>query len=221
MSFKTVVNNCERYSSCVKDNKISAVYNFNSIYHENNYKEYSFDPKVIIVGTFTPYDGRQNGFFYSSNNNHQMEFINKELGELKQKLVENPNNEQKIKNILNKLKSLKIMFLDTVYCNYDANQRSAKDDLIVFDTLDNKAFEPYIKKDIRFICNSHNAELAFLKICEKFNSYPKEIIYVPQINYRTTPDEKTRQWKYAIDLKSQKFDKYIIKGHEIKRVPKE
>ena len=219
MSFKTVVNKCENYSSCIKDNELPAVDNFNSIYHEDKYKEYIFDPKVIIVGTFTPYDGRQNGFFYSSNNNHQMKFIDEDLGKLKQGLVADHKNEQIIKKILDKLKNLKIMFLDTVYCNYDANQRSAKDDLIVFDTLDDVPFEPYIKNDIRFICNSHNAVSAFLKICEKFNSYPKEIIYVPQINYRTKDKEKKRQWKYAIDLKNQKFDVDRIKGYEIKRVP--
>lgn len=215
MTFKERLELCV-YSSSLKNDTYDNVYakNYNSVYSEN---DCIFEPKIIIVGTFTPIGGRANGFFYSSPKNKQMYFIDNELGKLKDELVNAcvSDKKEKVDAILKRLKKIEIMFLDTVYCNKSVNESRADDNYIDFDTLDDKSFARYLKKEVRFICNSRNAFYALEKICEKSRSYPKDIVYVPQINFHTSDTEKFRQWSYAINKNNNVFE-----GTVPKRVPR-
>ena len=86
-----------------KNNKAAPVHNFNR--NSKNKR-----PKIIIVGTLTPQDGRNHGFFYSSDKNHMFEYINNALGTN----LQQPNNQTDIDNIIAQLDKVGITFLDVV-----------------------------------------------------------------------------------------------------------
>ena len=191
---KSGFNNSQRSTT-------TAAHNFNDAYKNNNI---SINPKIIIVGTFTPKEGRNNGFFYSSNKNKMFEYINNARN-TNLKKPKGRNNKTIVQD-LSFLQQERIMFLDVVEYNYDSQNLSAKDDDICFDSLDYKAFKNYLNKDILFICNSHNAYKSFLKILDKYNiknAFKGQYVYVPQI-YRRSPICLQQQWKDALDLTTNK-----------------
>lgn len=189
----------------------TAANNFNNIYGKNRISKI---PEIIIVGTFTPKEGRDNGFFYSSKKNKMFDYINnaRNINLLKPK----GKNAKVIANNISLLQQENIMFLDVVEYNYDSQNSSAKDDDINFNSLDYNAFVNYLNKDILFICNSHNAYQSFEKIIEEYKRRKNtnvvcRYVYVPQISWRQKGQEMMNQWLKV--LKNPKKINIILKNN--------
>ena len=87
---------------CKNEIKYKWVSSFNS-HPKNNYLNENI--KYIIVGTLTPFDGRENGYFYASKNNSQIKMIDYAFNStnLKEKydlLAKNKKNEEIIDEII-------------------------------------------------------------------------------------------------------------------------
>ena len=128
---------------------------------------------TIIVGTLTPPNGMENGYYYSSNKNRIFSIIDKCLNtngkflSLKKQLLLNPKSKVQISQIENALFEYKLAFIDVINKAVRI-KNSPNDNDILFFSLDYFSFEkcaPYQK----FICTSQNAENCLLRITENKN----------------------------------------------------
>lgn len=210
MTFKTrckkFVNNTPQMvqRSCVlQDYELCSSFNFNTNIDEST--------KVVIVGTLTPYRGRQNGFFYSSPTNRMFEILDAYLSqinkpsnllELKKQLINNPKNCNIIDKLKAELSKNNIALLDVINSAV-ASKITASDDEIVYFDLDYDAFARLKDKNIVFVCNSRNAECA-LQIISKHNNQDMKIDFAPQI-WRKSKQAIQEKWnevlnKYLLDV---------------------
>lgn len=156
--------------------------------------------KVIIVGTLTPYKGRQSGYFYSAPSNPTYGILDSYFGcnvfsKLKGGLIEIPKDKTLIDNIKKELKNHHIAFLDVVKEAISPKTSPADDDIHSL-ILDYDSFKN-INKDIVFICNSRAAEYALCKI-QKNNKTTNKSLYAPQIA-RIKNEEKQERWNEVLD----------------------
>lgn len=174
--------------------------------------------KAIIVGTFTPISGRNNGYFYTSckekgkrgNGNQLYKIIDSHFGtcldELKEKLNLNKKDQVIINQIKNELKSINIAFLDVIDCAASRNL-NASDDEIEYFNLDYNSFNNLLNpignriteentlpklNDVVFICNSRNSQYALENYIYK--DINVNIEYAPQISYTLRLEEKQKIW---------------------------
>lgn len=157
------------------------------------------DTKLVIVGTYTPKKGRENGYFYTSSRvNYTYRIIddyfglNGELTSKKEYLSEHKKDAQTIIEIKNILTSLNIAFIDVIDFAISPDD-CANDDEIEYFCLDNKTFNVVNDKTI-FVCNSRNSEYAFKtmfpsKICE----------YATQKRQRKSYDWHYNNWEIVLD----------------------
>lgn len=187
---REILNNKENYFYAESMNK----------YHIN--KNLINHPKLLIVGTLTPPQGR--GYHYTSNRNKMYKYLDCGLGinrleTLKNRLQEYPianetndtssyrngmhiNDEalKIIKEIESTLEDNDVLLLDVVDKALREDADSSSDDSIIKCTLDYKSFEKINGADY-VIINSKNAYECFCKIMNKVgeNSFPN-IICLPQ-----------------------------------------
>lgn len=173
-------------------------------------------PKLLIVGTLTPPQGK--GYHYTSDRNKMYEYLDCGLGidcleSLKNKLQEYPiANEtsntgsyrngmhrvdealKKIKKIESTLEDKDVLLLDMVDEALRKNEYSSSDNDIIKCTLDYKSFEKINGADY-VIVNSKNAYECFCKIMNKVgeNNFPN-IICLPQ-NPRSFICDNRKEYK--------------------------
>lgn len=138
--------------------------------------------KIIIVGTFTPFEGRQRCMFYSSDANNLYEFIDDELPGLKELLDKEESGGPAEKRIIELLESKGIAFLDVIaYAAYDNEKKfdSAADSDIGCFCLDRDSFKHFLGKGIRFIANSRAAQTGFQRIVS-YLGFKDTCVYCPQ-----------------------------------------
>lgn len=155
--------------------------------------------KVIIIGTLTPYKGRQSGYFYSAPSNPTFGILDSYFGcntfsKLKSKLSKLKQNKTVIEDIKEALKKYHIAFLDVVK-EAISPISSPADNAIKELILDYDSFKN-INKDVVFICNSRAAEYALCKI-QKKNNTTNTILYAPQIA-RIKKGKKQSLWDKAL-----------------------
>lgn len=135
---------------------------------------------TIIVGTFTPFDARENRcMFYSSDANNMYEYIDDELPKLKKLLAAEETKANARERIINILESKGIAFLDVVGMVSDGENPCAADSSLGFFCLDKESFAPFLGKGIRFIVNSRTAETGFLRIARALG-IEETCTYCPQ-----------------------------------------
>lgn len=154
--------------------------------YNRNHSKIDNTIKAIIVGTYTPFKGRENGYFYSSPTNSMYEILdtyfgNSQFVKLKQELPKKPKDNAIINSIKDELYKNHIALLDVVDCAV-SSKVSASDDSISCFNLDYDSFKS-IPDDVVFICNSRNAESA-LKQIVKVNKLKNRIEYSPQILWK-------------------------------------
>ena len=154
----------------------------------NKKTTYSFrKTKYLIVGTLSPYEGRMNGYFYTSKNNEMFEYIDASCGsknslkELKDKLERHPKDWNTIKKIKKTLKKRKIAFLDVIK-KAIASKTSARDDDICEYVLDYGSFRRINYEKVKIVANSKNAKTALEHILDKIgkSEYKQNIELIPQ-----------------------------------------
>jgi len=184
---------------CKKNNKkYNNSFNF-------NHPEIDETTKVIIIGTFTPKNGRDNGYYYCSKRNemykildtffYDVKNIKTRFSEIKAELVENPKNNDKINELKNEFKKYNIALLDVLDYAVSPDDSPADDDIEFFN-LDYKTFNKYKNSKAVFICNSRNAESAF-EIITKHNSCELKKDYAPQI-WRTLRVKRQDKWNEVL-----------------------
>lgn len=200
MNFKT---NCKKWKNntlqdIVKSNNFCINFNHLSL---NFWNKKNKHPKIIIIGTFTPYDGRKKEFFYSSKKNNQLFFIDEKLLILKNKLQENSKNnlinDAVINEILEQLYQKGIMLLDIIKASIDKTITSASDTDIAEFCLAKEDFKHYIyNENVNFIFNSRNSEYAFKLIFDDID-YIKDtrFFYLPQISRRIKKETLKNKWR--------------------------
>lgn len=170
-----------------------------------NHPEINEDTKVIIVGTFTPKNGRDNGYFYSSKRNemykildtffNEVKNIKTNFSEIKNQIVLSPKNENKINELKLQLKKYNIALLDVIDLAVSPDDSASDDDIEMFN-LDYNTFKKYNNSKAVFICNSRNAESALNYIIQKNNSNIKTD-YAPQI-WRTSRQKRQLKWNEVL-----------------------
>ena len=180
--------------------------NFNHLY--DDYKINTDKVTKIIVGTFTPKQGRERGVFYSSDKNPMCGYIDAalksetKLQNSKAKLQKTPQNADIIKEILQHIVDNQIMFLDVIKRISDRDEESAADNDIKCFCLDKDSFEKYINRNIKFIPNSRNAEWALNKIFDELKAYKDkentEGNYTPQFSRRVKREELHDRWEKVL-----------------------
>lgn len=156
--------------------------NFDKEYYEivNSLNIQYFDKKlienanIIIVGTLTPANGMNNGYYYSSDRNRVYGLIDycfdteeNGLAKLKKQLKQANKKTEIIKQIKNYLFEHKIAFLDIIDKAIRKKGSSLDDDIIQY-TLDFESFK-FCNNSQKFVCTSKNAKLSLDKIA-KFNN---------------------------------------------------
>lgn len=191
-----VTDECEILNN--EENNIYAE-SMNKHHINNNLMNY---PKLLIVGTLTPPQGR--GYHYTSNRNKMYKYLDCGLGtecleSLKNRLQEyqianetkNTSSYRKgmhrddealklIKEIETNLEKKRILLLDVVDKALRRDENSASDESIIKCTLDYNSFEKINGADY-VIVNSKNAYECFCKIMNKVgeNNF-RNIICLPQ-----------------------------------------
>ena len=147
-------------------------FNYETVANENT--------KLVIVGTYTPKKGRDNGYYYCSSRKNNMYLIiddyfglNGELLERKEYLFNHQRDANSINEIKNILKELKIAFVDVIDYAISSNN-NASDDAIECFSLDRDVFNIVTDSTI-IVCNSRNSEYAYKKMFPN-----KQSEYVPQ-----------------------------------------
>ena len=144
--------------------------------------------KTIIVGTYTPFEGRTNGYFYCSQKNHMYEYLSYALNEKnlltnKRKTYNEEDRENGIEGIKKILYKHGIAFFDVVK-EAISPKDNASDDAIIDFTLDYSNFEELMKcidsEKVKFIANSHSAEKALTKISVDSEKHIKNQTYCSQ-----------------------------------------
>ena len=152
-----------------------------------NFNKYScVTPKtrLIIVGTITPPDGMNNGYFYTAPHNSVYRLIDESkstnLKRLKKSLSKETTPEKKeavVTQIKNVLEENGIAFLDIM--KYAIRQlNKSDDDVIKYYCIDIERFKN-IPNSVYFICNSKLAKEGYLNICKALHREPN-YIYLPQ-----------------------------------------
>lgn len=129
--------------------------------------------KYLIVGTITPKEGRDNGYFYCSNKNNQYHLI--DLAFSDGKSLEEAKKESKINEIKSILIQRKIAFLDVID-EAITNDKDPSDNAILNYVLDYNAFKDIDFSSIKVIANSKNAK----KALEHIIGQKTNIILLPQ-----------------------------------------
>lgn len=132
------------------------------------------DTKLVIVGTITPPEGQNNGYFYTAPKNRIYGYLDEALGtKLKPKklALSGASDEDKreiITEIKHELVAKGIAFLDVIKYAIHKNEKedSCYDSDIEYYCLDYQSFQN-IPAKARFICNSKAAWECFEKICKK------------------------------------------------------
>lgn len=160
MTYKTIFNECQFNEEKVNEraNEINdtPAYSLNGVYESLGIKdEDRNDIDLIIVGTFTPLEGRNKGMFYSTERNNVYRYLDNYFGntclqDLKDKFNEDPENNKKVsKKIAEYVIKNRIIFLDVMKKRADGSQESPSDKQISYFCCDRDSFKPYInrKKD--------------------------------------------------------------------------
>lgn len=138
--------------------------------HEHFNPSLITNAQKIIVGTLTPPQGTQFGYFYSSLNNKVYGILDKcfltngKLVALKKQLAKDNQNQKIIKQIEEQLFVHKVAFLDIVDTAIRVKNSSKDDDIIAY-SLDFEHFELCNNSQV-FICTSQNAYKGLMKIIE-------------------------------------------------------
>lgn len=204
MTFKT---RCKKFQNKTSiDIKSSTTLTSYEICHSfNSDTNIDDNTKIVIVGTLTPKKGRQNGYFYSSPSNRMFEIldtyfksknIDSNLGSIKKRLLENPNNQDIINQLKKELTKLHIALLDVVDTAI-ASTTNASDDEIIDFNLDYTTFQKYSNMEIVYICNSRNAEYA-LNIISEHNHQKMKIDFAPQI-WRKSKKAIQDRWNTVLE----------------------
>ncbi len=177
--------------------------------------------KCVIVGTLTPEEGRNNGYFYTSPKNVTMKILDTYFNSNSYRLVDlaqKLNNNKKDKNIINEIKKElsqnKITFLDVIK-DAIASKKSASDKEIKEFNLDITSFAK-IDDDMSFICNSRNSEYALLVILQTLKNQNIKITNINEFmqwkNYLDSKQKIAQKYPVIINLENNlgKFYKYII-----------
>ena len=147
------------------------------------------DTKLIVVGTITPPDGQNNGYFYTAPRNRLYGYLDEELGtKLKPKKLalcgaSDENKRKIIEEIKQELIANHVAFLDVIEkaIHKNGQEYSCYDDDIEYYCLDCSTFQNLSDK-VFFICNSKMAYECFAEICKEINhqEYLSRAIYLPQ-----------------------------------------
>lgn len=147
--------------------------------------------KIIIVGTITPENGMNNGYYYSSDRNKVYGLIDycfsteeNGLVILKRQLRQANEKSEIIKKIKNYLFEHKIAFLDIINKAIRKIGSSLDDDIVEY-TFDFESFK-YCNNNQKFVCTSKNAKIGLEKI-KKFDN----VVICPQDRFRC----KKEDWK--------------------------
>ena len=173
------------------DVSLGRSFNYETVANENT--------KLVIVGTYTPKKGRENGYYYCSSRKNNMYHIidnyfglNGELLERKEYLLKHPKDANSINEIKNILKELQIAFIDVVDYAVSSN-RSASDDAIDCFCLDRDIFCK-VNDNAIIICNSRNSEYAYEAMFS--NKSPK---YAPQQWLYKPYEDIYNKWEGVLD----------------------
>lgn len=157
--------------------------------------------RYLIIGTLTPPEGRQNGYFYTAKKNKTFTYIDLSFndGLYLEKQKNNPKEE--IENIL---RERQIAFFDVVDEAIVLKGSSRDDDILSY-TLDYNRFKEIICKnpEIKISVNSRNAEAGFRQICNGLKINVK-YEFIPQNirgNYHNYKSELSliNKWKSFFD----------------------
>lgn len=132
--------------------------------------------ELIIVGTITPPDGQNNGYFYTAPRNRLYGYLDEALGTiLKSKKIalygaSNEDKQKIIEEIKQELIANKIAFLDVIKkaIHKNGQEDSCYDSDIECYCLDYEYFQN-LHDNVHFICNSKMAQKCFEKICRKIS----------------------------------------------------
>ncbi len=140
----------------------------------------------IIVGTLTPKNGRDVGYFYCSDSANQRQFSildswkedGESLNQKRKALIQSPNNKKIIESINKILFRRRLAFLDVIK-EAIAPDNDPSDDSIIEYILDKEIFLNTYKNNpnIVFIANSKNAQVALDFI---FEDKKPQIRLIPQ-----------------------------------------
>lgn len=171
-----------------RDESLDRSYNCNHSKIDNSIR-------VIIVGTYTPIKGRENGYYYSAPKNSMYEILDtyfkvSNFVNLKNDLLLSPKDKIVIDKIKAELRKRHISLLDVLDYAVSSNT-SASDDKITCFNLDYNTFKN-IPENVVFVANSRNAEKA-LKQIKKVNDLKNTIDYAPQILWKKK-DIKQKRW---------------------------
>lgn len=149
------------------------------------------DTKLIIVGTITPPNGQNNGYFYTAPRNKLYGYLDEALGtKLKSKKIalygaSNKDKQKIIEEIKQELIAHKVAFLDVIKkaIRKNGKEDSCYDNDIECYCLDCESFQNIPVKTY-FICNSLMAHECFEKLCpeiyQKENTSESRSTYLPQ-----------------------------------------
>lgn len=161
---------------------------------------------IIIVGTLTPANGMNNGYYYSSDRNRVYGLIDycfdtedNGLANLKRQLKLPLQKEEILRQIKDNLFEHKIAFLDIINQAVRKKGSSLDDDITQY-TLDFESFA-YCDNNQKFVCTSKNAKIGLERI-NKFDN----VVICPQDRFRC----KKEDWKK--ELTNLKW--YVIASHK-------
>lgn len=217
MSFKTNLRRNQALTA-IDVNNVQLLNNYELTRSFNNESIVNKNTKLIIVGTFTPPEGRKNGYFYSAGKNGVYKLLdnyfaskNSKFVELKKDLINEKSNKTLcVKNIKNELQKFNIAFLDVIDFAIAPTQSCKDDDIKVFN-LDYNSFKKKLDNmsDFNFVCTSKNAVMGLLCILEKFGISAKNDEMFPiELSYNNK--------KFAIDLASQQVRNSKYNNNKIK-----
>ena len=135
----------------------------------NKYNCVTPQTQLIIVGTITPPQGVENGYFYTAPRNKIYGYIDEaiktNLKELKGSLKSTTNEAEVLNQIKDILKTNNIAFLDIM--KYAIRKKNSPyDEDIKYYNLDIESFRN-LSDSVYFICNSKLAQEGYEKICEE------------------------------------------------------
>ena len=154
------------------------------------------DIRYLIVGTLTPPEGIENGYFYTASKNKMFKYIDLSFHDGLY-LEQQKNNPKEIKNILRKRQ---VAFIDVIN-EAIVSKVSSRDDDILSYTLDYDRFKEIFSKNqkIKIAVNSKNAEVGFKQICNELKKHIKYELIPQNIrgNYQVYKNEGSliKEWK--------------------------